>query len=72
MGVRWWITGGTSLANVLRAHHFVSDLNVVYPALQIWREKLGPSPIPFGAVRTKLPIPDCSIVMDMWAYYSGR
>jgi enamine deaminase RidA (YjgF/YER057c/UK114 family) len=64
--------GGTSLANVLRAHHFVSDLNVAYPALQIWREKLGPSPIPFGAVRTKLPIPDCSIVMDMWAYYSGR
>jgi enamine deaminase RidA (YjgF/YER057c/UK114 family) len=64
--------GGTSLANVLRAHHFVSDLNVVYPALQMWREKLGTSPIPFGAVRTKLPIPGCSIVMDMWAYYSGR
>jgi enamine deaminase RidA (YjgF/YER057c/UK114 family) len=64
--------GGTSLANVLRAHHFVSDLNVVYPALQIWGEKLGTSPIPFGAVRTKLPIPDCSIVVDMWAYYSGR
>jgi enamine deaminase RidA (YjgF/YER057c/UK114 family) len=64
--------GGTSLANVLRAHHFVSDLNVVYPALQVWRDKLGASPIPFGAVRTKLPIPDCSIVMDMWAYCPGR
>ena len=63
---------GTSLANVLRAHHFVTDLNVVYPALKIWQEKLGTSPIPFGAVRTKLPIPGCSIVMDMWAYCAGR
>jgi enamine deaminase RidA (YjgF/YER057c/UK114 family) len=64
--------GGTSLANVLRAHHFVTDLNVVYPALKIWQEELGTSPIPFGAVRTKLPIPGCSIVMDMWAYCAGR
>jgi enamine deaminase RidA (YjgF/YER057c/UK114 family) len=63
---------GTSLTNVLRAHHFVTDLNVVYPALKIWQEKLGTSPIPFGAVRTKLPIPGCSIVMDMWAYCAGR
>jgi enamine deaminase RidA (YjgF/YER057c/UK114 family) len=64
--------GGTSLANVLRAHHFVSDLNVVYPGLKVWQEKLGTAPIPFGAVRTKLPIPGCSIVMDMWAYCAGR
>jgi hypothetical protein len=40
--------------------------------LKIWQEKLGTSPIPFGAVRTKLPIPGCSIVMDMWAYCAGR
>jgi enamine deaminase RidA (YjgF/YER057c/UK114 family) len=64
--------GGTSLANVLRAHHFVDDLNVVYPGLKVWQEKLGTAPIPFGAVRTKLPIPGCSIVMDMWAYCAGR
>lgn len=61
-------SAGTSLANVLRAHHFVSNLNVVYPALQVWKQKLGEAPIPFGAVRTRLPIPGCSIVMDMWAY----
>ncbi|MGA9005891.1 MAG: RidA family protein [Xanthobacteraceae bacterium] len=60
--------GGTSLANTVRAHHFVSDLDSVYPALQIWRQKLGDAPLPFGAVRTKLPIPQCTIVMDMWAY----
>lgn len=60
--------GGTSLDNVVRAHHFVTDLNCVYPALRVWKERLGDAPLPFGAVRTKLPIPGCDIVMDMWAY----
>ena len=60
--------GGTSLDNVVRAHHFVGDLTSVYPALRVWKEKLGDTPLPFGAVRTKLPIPGCDIVLDMWAY----
>jgi enamine deaminase RidA (YjgF/YER057c/UK114 family) len=62
--------GGTSLANVVRAHHFVGDLNSVYPALRIWQEKLAGAPIPFGVVRTSspMPIPGCDITMDMWAY----
>lgn len=59
---------GTSLSNVVRAHHFVGDLNVVYPALRIWQEKLAGAPIPFGAVRSQMPIPGCDIIMDMWAY----
>ncbi len=63
---------GTSLTNVVRAHHFVADLNTVYPMLRIWQEKLGTAPIPFGAVRTSLPIPGCDVVMDMWAYRPGR
>lgn len=63
--------GGTSLDNVVRAHHFVADLNTVYPALRVWKEKLGDLPIPFGAVRTKLPIPSCDIVLDAWAYVPG-
>jgi enamine deaminase RidA (YjgF/YER057c/UK114 family) len=62
---------GTLLGNVVRAHHFVGDLNSVYPALRVWQEKLGGAPIPFGAVRTSLPIPGCDIVMDMWAYRPG-
>ncbi len=62
---------GTSLANVVRAHHFVTDLNVVYPALHIWRRTLDGAPIPFGAVRTLLPIPGCHIALDMWAYRPG-
>jgi enamine deaminase RidA (YjgF/YER057c/UK114 family) len=64
-------SAGTSLANVVRAHHFVGDLNVIYPALRIWREKLGTAPIPFGAVRTPMAIPGCDIVMDMWAHRVG-
>ena len=66
--------GGTSLDNVVRAHHFVGDLNTVYPALRIWQEKLGGAPIPFGAVRTPspMPIPGCDIIIDMWAYRPGN
>ena len=60
---------GTSLANVVRAHHFVGDLNVVNPALKVWQDKLKGAPIPFGFVRTTMPIPGCDVIMDMWAYH---
>lgn len=60
--------GGTSIENVTSAQHFVGDMTSVYPALRIWKEKLGDAPIPFGVVRTKLPIPGCDVVLDMWAY----
>ena len=65
---------GTSLANVVRANHFVGDLSVVYPALRIWQERLAGAPIPFGAVCTPqpMPIPGCDIIMDMWAYQPSR
>ena len=63
-------SSGTSLDNVVRAHHFVGDLNVIYPALRIWQEKLAGAPIPFGAVRTPapMPIPGCDVIIDMWAF----
>ena len=65
---------GTSLANILRAQHFVSDLDVVYPALKTWQEKLADNPIPFGAVRTPspMPIPGCDVVLDAWVYCGRR
>jgi enamine deaminase RidA (YjgF/YER057c/UK114 family) len=67
-------SSGTSLENVVRAHHFVSDLNVIYPALQIWQEKLPGAPIPFGAVRTPqpMPIPGCDVIVDAWVYQPGK
>jgi enamine deaminase RidA (YjgF/YER057c/UK114 family) len=61
---------GTSLDNVMRAQHFVSDLSQLYPALRVWQERLGDAPIPFGAVRppTPFPIPGCDIILDAWVY----
>jgi enamine deaminase RidA (YjgF/YER057c/UK114 family) len=65
---------GTSLANVVRAHHFAGDLNVIYPALRVWQERLAGAPIPFGAVRTPrpMPVPGCDVIVDIWAYHPGR
>jgi enamine deaminase RidA (YjgF/YER057c/UK114 family) len=62
--------GGTTLSNVLRAHHFVGNLTAIYPALSSWHADLKGSPVPFGAVCTPgpMPIPGCDIIMDMWAY----
>ena len=64
---------GSSLANVVRAHHFVGDLNLTYPALQVWKERLAGSPIPFGIVRmpAPIPIPGCDVIMDAWVYCRG-
>jgi len=63
---------GTSLSNTTRANHFVSSGEVIYPALRTWQATLKGAPIPFGFVRTPLPIPACEIVLDMWAYRPGR
>jgi enamine deaminase RidA (YjgF/YER057c/UK114 family) len=64
-------TAGTSLPNLLRVNHFLSDLNLVPCALRRWQEKLAGAPIPFGAVRTPAPmsVPGCNIVADMWVYH---
>jgi enamine deaminase RidA (YjgF/YER057c/UK114 family) len=64
---------GSSLANVVRAHHFVGDLNLAYPALQAWNERLAGAPIPFGVVRmpAPMPIPGCDVIMDAWVYCRG-
>jgi enamine deaminase RidA (YjgF/YER057c/UK114 family) len=61
---------GTSLENVVRAHHFVSDLNLLYPALRVWQQRLGDAPIPFGAIRPPppFPTPGCDIILDAWVY----
>ena len=65
--------GGSSLANVVRAHHFVGDLNLAYPALRVWNERLAGAPIPFGVVRmpTPMPTPGCDVIVDAWIYCPG-
>jgi len=65
--------GGTSLDNLVRAHHFVGDLNVIYPVVRMWQQKLAGAPIPFAAVRTPaLPVPGTDVIVDMWVYRPGR
>ena len=65
-------SSGTSLDNVTRAHHFVNDLNAIYPALRIWQDELDGAPIPFAAVRmpSPMPVPGCDVIVDIWAYQS--
>jgi enamine deaminase RidA (YjgF/YER057c/UK114 family) len=65
---------GTSLNNVTRAHHFVGDLSVIYPALRVWQEKLNGAPVPFAAVRTPapMPVPGCDLIVDIWAYQPSQ
>lgn len=67
-------TSGTSLANVVRAHHFVDDFSLLYPALRIWQEKLSGAPLPFAAVRPPrpMPIPGADLTVDLWVYHPGR
>lgn len=65
--------GGTSIANVVRAHHFVHDLETAHPILTAWHKRLNGAPIPFGIVRTPspLPVPGTDVIVDMWAYRPG-
>lgn len=65
---------GASLSNVTRAHHFVNDLTVIYPALRVWQEKLNGAPLPFAAVRTPapMPVPGCDLIVDIWTYQPSR
>ena len=52
--------GGSSLGNAIKAQVYLTNIDDPPEFMDVWSSH-------FGAVRTKLPIPDCSIVMDMWA-----
>jgi hypothetical protein len=51
----------------------VSDLNVIYPALQIWQENylVHPSRLAQFA-RQPMPIPGCDVIVDAWVYQPGK
>lgn len=65
---------GTDIANVVRANHFVHDLDTAHPVLTAWHRYLSGAPIPFGMVRTpsQLPVPNTDVIVDIWAYAPGR
>lgn len=61
---------GSSLANVVRAQHFLTDLGHFPGVHRVWQERLGNCPLPFSAVRVPVPqaVPDCSLTLDLWIY----
>ena len=61
---------GTRLDNVVRIQQFHTDLGEFYPAYRIWQRHLPSAPLPFSALRVlaPLPVPDCSVIVDLWIY----
>lgn len=61
---------GTALKNVLRAQHFLTSLHDFSATQFAWSSILPGEPVPVGAVRVPepLPVPDCTVMLDMWAF----
>ena len=61
---------GTALENVVRVQQFHTDLADFHAVHQAWRRRLPGRPIPFSAVEVPgpLPVPGCSVMMDLWVY----
>jgi enamine deaminase RidA (YjgF/YER057c/UK114 family) len=66
--------GGTSLSNVVRAQQFHTDLSEFHVAHDGWRERLGARALPLSAIGVPgpMPIPGCSLLMDLCVYAPGR
>ena len=64
---------GTSLDNVVRIQHFHTDLNELFPALEVWQELLPGKPLPFTAlgVPRHMPAPGVTVLLDLWVYVPG-
>ena len=60
---------GTSLANVVRAQQFHTDLAGFDAAWQAWQKHLPGRPIPFSAVEVPaLAVPGAVVMLDLWVY----
>ena len=61
---------GTSLENVVRVQQFHTDIADFYPVHRAWQRRLPGRPIPFSAIEVPgpLPVPGCSVMMDLWVY----
>lgn len=61
---------GTSLANVVRIQQFHTDIGEFYPVHRAWQRHLGERALPFTAVEvpSPLPVPGCTLLMDLWVY----
>ena len=61
---------GTSLDNVVRIQQFHTDIGEFLPVHRAWQRRLPGRPLPFTAIEvpTPLPVPGCSLLMDIWVY----
>jgi enamine deaminase RidA (YjgF/YER057c/UK114 family) len=61
---------GTSLANVVRALLFLTDIAEFYPVYKAWERRLGGRPLPFSAVEVPgpLPVPGATVMIEAWVY----
>lgn len=61
---------GTSIANAVRIQQFHTDIAEFYPVYQAWEKRLNGAAVPFSAVEVPapLPVPDASLLMDIWVY----
>ena len=60
---------GTSLANVVRAQQFHTDLADFSGSWQAWRRHLADQPLPFSAIEVPaLGVPGAVVMLDLWVY----
>ena len=60
---------GTSLANVVRAQQFHTDLADFNAAWQVWQQHLPGHYLPFSAIEVPaLGVPGAVVMLDLWVY----
>lgn len=61
---------GTSLNNVVRIQQFHTNLDEFYATHKVWQQLLPDIPLPYSAIGVpgSLPVPGCTILMDLWVY----
>jgi enamine deaminase RidA (YjgF/YER057c/UK114 family) len=59
---------GTSMANLLRAQYFVSDVTAFPGVAMAWSARFGAQPHPFVCVQTPaaMPAPGLALIADLW------
>jgi enamine deaminase RidA (YjgF/YER057c/UK114 family) len=60
---------GARLRDVVRIQQFHTDLREFYPVYEAWQEVLPGRALPVSAIEVPtLPVPGCSLLMDLWVY----
>jgi len=60
---------GTTLANVVRAQQFHTDLAGFSGAWRAWDRHLPGRPVPFSAIEVPaLGVPGAVVMLDLWVY----